>query len=122
MRNARSLTTASLGMSKTLPISSPGNKPTRQSAIQTLAFNSCGFGHLGDAAAGLRNTTQGDQEHAGLIVILQRRPEILRRELWIVAQFTRRGLIVRYARLAFHNREIGLRSDRDECMPILIWS
>jgi len=55
---------------------------------------------LGEAAASLRNTTQGDQERARLIILLQRRPEILNRELWMVARFTNRGLIVRYARLA----------------------
>src|ERR1700674_310841 len=83
----------------------PRVSPTRQSAIQTLAFNSRRFGYLRNAAAGLRNATQGDQEHAWLVVILQRRPEILGGELWIVVQFTNRRLIVRYARLTFHRHE-----------------
>ena len=75
-------------------VESRGFPLTRQGATQTLAFNSRSFGHLGDAAAGLRNTTPGDQEHAWLIILLQRRPQILSRELRMVAPFANCGLII----------------------------
>jgi len=55
----------------------PRVSPRRQGAIQALALNPGGFGHLGNAASGFRNTTQRDQKHGGLFGVFQRRLQVL---------------------------------------------
>jgi hypothetical protein len=46
----------------------PGVSANRQRALHSLALNARCLGYLGEAASGFGDATQGDQEHARLVV------------------------------------------------------
>src|SRR6266550_8234366 len=84
-----------------------GISVSRQGAVQALALDAGGFGYLGNAAARFRDATQRDQEHAGLVGILQCSAEVFGGELRTFAQLANCGFIVRCACLAFHDVSAG---------------
>ena len=74
-----------------------GISVSRKGAVQALALNAGGFSYFGNAASRFRDATQGDQEHAGLVGILQCGAEVFSGELRTPAQSANCGFVVRCA-------------------------
>jgi len=64
-------------------------------------LNAGGLGYPGNATSSIRNATEGEQESARLVVILQCRPKVLGGKFGIIAKLTNCSLVVGRACLAF---------------------
>jgi hypothetical protein len=75
--------------------------------MKAFTLNSSGSGDLGDAAPGLRDMAQGDQQNLRFICVFQGGLEIFDGELRALAQFLDHDLVVGHACFAFHGFCLG---------------